>query len=213
MALLDGFGGFGVLGLAARDEGGGAQAPVGGLGHLGVVPQHLLVDAGQAADDLVVVTAGLEIGRRAAQETAGHHRVEAAAAEEVDVAVVGPERLAHVHAAAHVHDPVLGPARAEDGERGAVVRGDLDVDTGPARPECADELTDQTFALDPAHPRHHRQSRVEVEGDRTAGGFEDEPVYPHLCSVGSPMARLEARTALGVSGPEAGKLSRRFTPP
>ena len=38
-----------------------------------VYKRQLLVDAGQAADDLVVVAAGLEIGRRAPQETAGHH--------------------------------------------------------------------------------------------------------------------------------------------
>jgi hypothetical protein len=65
------------------------------------------------------------------------------------------------------------------------------MDPRPTRPERADELADQAFALDPAHPRHHRQSRVEVEGDRTAGSFEDEPVYPHMSSVGSPADRLE----------------------
>ena len=116
VAVLDRLGRLGVLGLGAGDLGRGAQAPLGGLGDLGVVPQHLLVDAGQPADDLVVVAAGLQVGRGAAQEAAGRDRVEPGAGQQVDVAVGPPEGVAHVDAPVDVDDAVLGPLGAEDGQ-------------------------------------------------------------------------------------------------
>ena len=191
VAVLDRFGRLGVLGLAPRDHRRRAQAPLGALGDLGVVPQHLLVDPGQAADDLVVVGAGLEVGRGAAQEPAGRDRVEPGAGQQVDAAVGSSEHVADVDAPGDVDDAVLGPLGTEHGEGRAVVPGQLQVDARPTRSERADELADQAFPLDPADPGDHREAGVEVEGDRAAGSFEDEPVYPHLPSVGTRGCPLE----------------------
>jgi hypothetical protein len=66
------------------------------------------------------------------------------------------------------------------------------VDAGAPGSERADELADEAFPLGTADPGDHGQSGMEVEGDRTAGGFEDEPVYPHLCIVGTSPVRVES---------------------
>lgn len=74
---------------------------------------------------------------------------------------------------------MAGATRTEDGEPGAVVGLQLEVDPLSAAGERADQLVDQALAFEAPHATDDGQARVQVEGEGVLVCFDDESLKSH----------------------------------
>ena len=123
---------------------------------------------------------------------AGLARVDAGPAQHVE-ALGGGERLGHVGRAVDVDHAVAAALGPEDGVAGPGVRGDLEVDARPSGAQPPDQLGDQAFPLERAHPGDHGHPAMEVEGVRSLAGLNHESLEVHPLRIGAPGPGLEPK--------------------
>ena len=110
-----------------------------------------------------------------------------------------------------VDDPALAAVGAEHGQAAAGVLDGLDVDAGPGAGEGAEQLADQGVALELTDAGDHRQARVQVEGERVATCFDDQPLEPHARRSTRIEPRL-SRCLRALGGPRGRPLASAVRP-
>ena len=176
---------LGVLGRGPGRFGGPVELGLCFLDIACEVPQGDAIDRRQVPDQLVVMSAGREIGRGQPQLALGAADVEPGRLEQVDLAVDVGEAGADVDGRVDVDHPMAGAVGSEDGEPGAHVGDDLGVNTVTAGTQRADELADETFAFEAPDARDHGQPFVEVEVEGVVTGLDHKSLESHAKGIGA----------------------------
>ena len=79
-----------------------------------------------------------------------------------------------------VDDAMTATVGSEHGEVGAVVVGELEVDTGPLRVERTDQLVDQAVPFQPPDTGHDGDVGAEIKGERPVSGLDRHTVDAHM---------------------------------
>ena len=181
-----------VLGVGAGRLGrlGQVAFPVQDL--VGHVPQAGLVDAGQRGQVTIELGTGGQVAGAQAELAAGLGGIDAGSAQHVQAVRCG-EGLGDVGRALDVDHAVASPLGPEDGVSGSGIGGDLEVHARPSGAQPPDQLGDQAFTLEWAHPRDHGHPPMEVQGVRSFAGLDHESFEVHPRKIGVPGPGLEPK--------------------
>ena len=198
MPLLDAGVHLGVLGVGAGRLGRLGQVALAVEDLVGHVPQAGLVDPGQRGQVTVELGTGGQVAGSQAELGAGLGRIDPGPAQHVEALGRG-EGLGDVGRTIDVDHAVASALGPEDGVSGPGIGGDLEVHPRASGAQPSDQLGDQAFTLEWAHPRDHGHPSMEVQGVRSLAGLDHESFEVH--PLRSALRSLTLRRKAYVCGP------------